>query len=90
MTVNIKILSHFWEIKYFIKSFVVSHLYCVLLFQSLYYPVLLFRLPELSKDQIRVLIFKESERRGDKALLFDSDAIVVNKEDEVRYLKYNL
>jgi len=34
------------------------------------------RLPKLSKDKIRVLIYKESERRTDKTLLFDSDAIV--------------
>lgn len=34
------------------------------------------RLPKLDKSKIRVLMFKDSERRSDKSLLFDSDAIV--------------
>ena len=45
----------------------------------------IFRLPKLGKGKIRVLIFKDCERRTSKSLLFDSDA-VVNVADAVSFV----
>ncbi len=42
-----------------------------------------FRLPKCGKSNIRVLIFRECDRKG-KSLLFDSDAVVEAKEEQVR------
>lgn len=40
------------------------------------------RLPKIGKSNIRVLVFKDCDRKG-KSLVFDSDAVVEVKEDEV-------
>ena len=41
-----------------------------------------FRLPKLNQSNIRVLIFKECDKKG-KSLIFDSDAVTEVKENEV-------
>ena len=35
----------------------------------------IFSMPELNANSMRVLIFKDCDRKGDKSLVFDSDAV---------------
>ena len=49
--------------------------------------ICLFSLPVLGEDKIRVLVFRECEKKSDKTLLFDSDAIIVT--DAVSLLQWN-